>query len=299
MKKSAASSLLQRGRILARLIRRAVWRFFSDGGSSHAAAIAYYAVFSLPALLLLIIRLVGFWLGDERVRDSVVAWIGYRVGPQAAEFLRELIIAETDRVSVANLAAIVGLAALLFSATTVFTQVQSALNRVWRVEEGDEEPILRSFAIRRLLSFVVLLGSGVLLLLSMTARVILAAIGSLLGEGAITSGGLMIADAVLSTLVTAVLFTGIFRAVPAVHVAWKDAWAGGLFTAALFTVGNRGVAIYFHFIPVGGVYGSAGSLALILFWFYFTAMVLLLGAEFTLLYARQRGRAIRRRLDDR
>ena len=297
MKKSAPARLWRHGRIAVRAVKRALLRFVDEDNSVQAAAIAYYSVFSLPAMLLILIRLVGFWLGDERVRDSVIAWIAFRIGPQAAELLRELILTETGRVSVANIAAAVGLATLLFSATTVFAQVQSSLNRVWGVAPRPELSILRGFAIKRLIAFVILLGAGVVLFLSMTAGATLAAVGRFLGDGALTSGGLTIANIALSTAVAAALFAGIFRSVPATDVAWQDAWAGGLFTAVIFAAGNRLVAVYFHFIPVGGVYGSAGSLAVILFWFYFAAATLLLGAQFTQIYAQQRGRATQRPAD--
>ena len=276
-----------------RLAKRAGLKFAADDCPSLAAAIAYYAVFSLPAVLVLIVQLVGFWLGDQRVQDRVVGLLSARIGPQAAEVLRSLAVTEGEAWLEFDVAAIVAAVALLFSATTVFSQVQAALNRVWGAQAGSQQAVLKSFAVSRIFSFVMILGAGAILFLSMTARAALSAITQLMGGGFLTSTGAQVIELALSLTLTAALFAGIFRLVPEAAVHWKDACVGGAFTAVLFTLGNRVVGIYFHFVPVGGVYGSAGSLALILLWFYFAAALLLLGAELTLVYAQWRGRMIR------
>lgn len=275
------------------LFKRAGMGFVDDDGPTRAAAIAYYAVFSLPAVLVLIVQAVGFLLGDQRVQDRVVQLLSARIGAQAAEVLRNLVVTEGGGMLELNASALVAALALLFSATTVFAQVQASLNRIWGAKDDDEQAILRAFAIRRAFSFVMILGAGALLFLSMTARAALSAAMQFMGEGPLSSVGVQIGELVLSLVVMTTLFAGIFRAVPEAQVHWKDAAVGGVLTATLFTLGNRLVGVYFHYVPVGGVYGSAGSLVLILFWFYFTAALLLFGAELTLVYARWRGRMLR------
>ncbi len=280
-------------RVLWRLTKGASARFIADDCSSLAAAVAYYAVFSLPGVLVVIVRLVGFLLGDLRVQERVISLLATRIGQQAAELLAELIGRSADEMWEFNLAAVIAASTLVFSATTAFAQVQAALNRVWRVPADSQSAIL-DFLIRRAVSFAMILGGGLLLFLSMTARAALAAVQQYVGSGALSSSGVLVGEVALSLTVTTLLFAGIFRSVPDTTVLWRDALAGGAFTAVLFTLGNRVVGVYFHFVPVGGVYGPAGSLALILFWFYFVAALLLFGAQFTQGYARLRGRIIGR-----
>ena len=276
-----------------RLLKRAALGFVNDECPTVAAAIAYYAVFSLPAVLVLIVQAVGFLLGDQRVQERVVQLLSARIGPQATDILRNLVVTEGDGLLELNATAVVAAGALIFSATTVFAQVQAALNRIWGAKDSDQQAILRRFAIRRAFSFVMILGAGALLFLSMTARAALSAVMQVMGEGTLSSAGVQAGELALSLVVMTALFAGIFRAVPEVPVHWNDACVGGFLTATLFTLGNRLVAVYFHFVPVGGVYGSAGSIVLILFWFYFASAMLLFGAELTLAYAQWRGRMLR------
>lgn len=282
-------------RVLWRLIKGAAARFIADDCTALAAAIAYYAVFSLPGVLVVIVRLVGFWLGDLRVQERIMSLLATRIGEQAADLLAELVGRGAGEMWKFNVAAVIAASTLVFSATTAFAQVQAALNRVWRVEADEQSSAVMGFLIRRAVSFVMILGGGLLLVLSMTARAALSAVQQFVGGGVLSSTGVLVAEVVVSLAVTALLFAGIYRAVPDATVLWRDALAGGAFTAVLFTLGNRAVGVYFHYVPVGGVYGPAGSLALLLFWFYFVAALLLFGAQFTQGYARFRGRMIGRR----
>lgn len=282
-------------RVLWRLLKGAAARFVADDCSAMAAAIAYYSVFSLPGVLVVIVRLVGFLLGDLRVKERVISLLATRIGEQAADLLSELVGRGAGDMWEINVAALVAASTLIFSATTAFAQVQAALNRVWRVEAGAVQSAVLDFLMRRAVSFVMILGAGLLLFLSMTARAALSAMEQFVPGGVLSSTGVLVAEVVVSLAVTALLFAGVYRAVPDTTVRWRDALAGGVFTAVLFTLGNRAVGVYFHYVPVGGVYGPAGSLALILFWFYFVAALLLFGAEFTQGYARLRGRLIERR----
>ena len=272
------------------LVKQAAIRFDEEDCSVQAAAIAYYSIFSLPGVLVLVVRLVGFWLGNDRVQERLVGLLSSRLGSDTAETLGQL--AASGPTWQLDAAALLAGGALVFSATTAFAQVQSALNRVWKVAPEAPSGFVVGFLIKRAIAFAMIVGAGVLLLLSMTARAVLSAARQFAGDGFLTSTGAWTLEWALSLTVTTVLFAGIFRAVPDATVQWRDALPGGALTAILFTLGNRLVGVYFHFVPVGGVYGPAGSLALILFWLYFVAMLLLFGAAFTQAYARLRGRAL-------
>jgi membrane protein len=268
---------------------------FSDWSRDHAprlgAALAYYTVFSLVPFLVVVIALIGLVFGQEAAQSAILDQIAALVGDQSAAAIKDM-IRRADQPSTGLLATVIALATLLVGASGVFGQLQDALNTVWGVEPKEGRG-LWGFIKDRFLSFVAVLGTGFLLLVSLVLSSALAAMGKWF------SGLLPLPEAVLevmnlglSFVVVTGLFALIFKVLPDAKVAWRDVWVGAALTSILFTVGKFALGLYLGKSNVASAYGAAGSLVLVLLWVYYSAQILLYGAEFTQVYANQVGERI-------
>jgi membrane protein len=268
--------------------------FLADECPANAAAIAYYAIFSLPAVLFLLLKLVGVLVDPRTVQEGITTQFGGMIGPDAARQVETMLVAANSRTTGSGWRVVLGVAALLFGASGAFLQLQSALNRAWGVKPDKSKGGLGNFLMKRLVSFGMLLTIAFLLLVSLAISALLAtlgdSIGALLGgvSGALLSG----LQLVLSLAVISALFTIMFRFLPDADVKWRDVWLGGVITAVLFTVGKLAIGLYLGRSEPGTSFGAAGALAVLLIWFYYSAMIVLFGAELTESIARSRGHAI-------
>lgn len=276
------------------MFKRSVRDFLDDDCMTRAAALSYYTVFSLPPLLILILLLASTMLDPNDVRGGLERQIEALMGPAGGEQVRTM-ITHAERPGGGLLPTLIGIGALLFGATGAFVQLQSALNRVWEVEPDPNQGGLKTFLFKRLLSFGMILSIAFLLLVSLAISAALTAFGSAL-ESFMPEGlsgpvihGLNLA---LSFGVISTLFSALFKVVPDAAVAWRDVWVGAFVTAALFVAGKFLIGLYLGKSNPGEAYGAAGSLALLLLWVYYSSIILLFGAEFTQVWAEQRGRGI-------
>lgn len=259
----------------------------SDDVLSLSAAVAYYTTFSLPPLLAVVVGVAGAFFGAEAVREVLFAEATGIAGPRAAEAVREMIENSAD-VGRSIGAKVAGIAALLFGATGAFAQMQAALNRVWKVPAQKRRAGLWGLVLKRVLSFGMVLTLAFLLLVSLAVSAALSAVGDLL----FGTGGSMLVEALnflVSLGVTTVLFAAIFALLPDTRVAWRDVWVGAAFTALLFAVGKTLIGLYVGRADPTSAFGAAGSLALVLIWIYYSSIIVLVGAEFTWVYAHRRG----------
>ena len=265
-----------------------------DDVSSLAAAIAYYTVFSLPPLLVLLVSIAGAALGPARVAEVLASQAGSAIGPGAADAVRSM-IENAGATGSGALGKVLGVLALLFGATGAFSQLQKALNRAWEVEAVSDGGGLVSVLLKRVLSFGMVLTIAFLLLVSLAVSAALAAVGGaaaeVAGEGAV-SGLVRVLNAVVSFGVVAALFAVLFKYLPDAEIAWRDVGVGAAATALLFTVGKGAIGLYLGQADPGSAFGAAGSLALLLVWIYYSALIVLVGAEFTQVWARREGRGI-------
>ncbi len=266
------------------------WR--EDKASRLAAALAYYTVFSLAPLLVITIGLAGLVFGDDAVQGHVVAQLRGFIGEKGATFIQDMIVA-SRRPSHGLIATVVGLAALLFGAAGVFGQLQDALNTIWEVKAPPDRG-WRGMLSDRFLSFMMVLGTGFMLLLSVALSAGFAALGEYL------SSLLPIPEMALHALNFGVtlalitfLFALIFKIVPDAKVAWRDVWIGAAITALLFAIGTLAIGLYLGKSGMTSTFGAAASLAILLVWIYYSAQILFLGAEFTQVYATRFGSHIR------
>ena len=276
-----------------------VWRLFvqtfdawsSDKVPRHGAALAYYTVLSLVPLLVVIIGMIGLIFGQEAAQGYIVEQIAALVGPQSAAAIKDM-IQRANQPTTGIVATVVATATLLLGASGVFGQLQDSLNTIWGVEPKEGRGIWGLIK-DRFISFAALLGTGFLLLVSLVLSAGLAAFGKWFG-GWLPAPEvvLQVLEFLISFAVITGLFAMIFKTLPDAHVAWRDVWVGAALTAMLFTVGKFAIGLYLGKSDVGSAYGAAGSLVILLVWVYYSAQILLFGAEFTQVYANAVGSRI-------
>jgi membrane protein len=288
----AAGAPIEPGRLrAARSLVAAVWHAWrADYATSMGAALAYYTMFSLAPLLLIVISVAGLVFGEAAARGEIQAQLDTLMGPHSASAVQDL-LASVHQPAQGLAATVLGLVLLLAGAASVFGELQDALDRIWRVpaHEGPNDgwlALLRS----RLLSYGMILAMGFLLTVSLLVSALLAALGHTLkpvfeGWQSVVAVGSDLGGFLLAVL----LFALIFKVVPRVHVQWKDVWVGALFTASLFALGKSLIGLYIGRSGVASGFGAAGSLVVILLWVYWSAQILLIGAEFTWVYANRYG----------
>jgi membrane protein len=262
--------------------------FFGGEPFQLAAALSYYTLLSIAPLLLVVIGAAGFLLGEEQVRDALVAQVRDLVGEEGAALLETVSQnVGTKRSNVISM--MVGFALMILGATTVFAQLQTALNRVWGVKATPSNAVL-GFIRSRLVSLTVVLGLAFLLLVSLVFSAAISGIQAYLGN--LLPGAAIIWTLVnhaVSLILVALLLAMLFRYVPDVEISWRDTVIGALVTAILLTLGKHAIGIYLGRAGVGSAYGAAGSAVVFMVWVYYVSVILFLGAEITKVIARRRG----------
>jgi membrane protein len=278
---------------------RAAWHLlkeaFADWSRDRAprlgAALAYYTVFSLVPFLVVVIALTGVVFGQQAAESAILAHIADLVGEQSAAAIKDM-IQRADQPSTGVVATIIAIGTLLLGASGVFGQLQDALNTVWGVEPKEGRGVW-GFIKDRFLSFVAVVGTGFLLLVSLVLSSALAALGKWFsGVLPLPEAVLHLLNFVLSFVVVMGLFALIFKVLPDAKVAWRDVWVGAALTSVLFTIGKFALGLYLGKSNVASGYGAAGSLVLVLVWVYYSAQIMLYGAEFTQVYANRLGEHI-------
>jgi membrane protein len=267
-----------------RLVKRAAIKWSADDCLMLGAALAYSTVFSLAPILVIAIAVAGALFGQEAAQGEIVGQIRALVGEEGATAIQSL-IESAGRQDAGGRATIIGLAVLLFGSTSAFSQLQSALNRIWEVEP-ETRAGLWDMIRARFLSFAAVLGTGFLLSVSLVLSAAVAAFARF-GWGRMAAIGPMLelADFLGSMLVHTLLFAMIFKLLPDAAIRWRDVWVGAGVTAGLFFVGKLVIGVYLGTSDVGAAYGAAGWVILILAWVYYSAQIVLFGAEFTRAYA--------------
>lgn len=269
--------------------------FVDDDCPTQAAALSYYAVFALPPLLLLILLLLGAFLDPQDVQGRLASQIGALMGPSAAGMTRTILQLARPPGHGALVPAVLGILALLLGATGAFVQLQAALNRAWEVKPDPEQGGIRSFLVKRIFSFGMILAIAFLLLVSLVLSAALSAMGDSLGAflpGGVSALLLQVANQLLSLGMITLLFAAMLKVLPDARVAWRDVWVGAAATALLFVAGELLLGLYIGRSHPGEAFGAAGSLGVIFIWIYYSSMILLFGAEFTQAWAQHAGRDI-------
>ncbi|WP_198969758.1 YihY/virulence factor BrkB family protein [Xylophilus sp. ASV27] len=271
------------------LARKSIASWSDDYAPSMGAAIAYYTVFSLAPLLLIVIAVAGFVFGREAVQGEIVGQLSGLLGQEGAMAVQGLIRGASHPTE-GIIASSISVVVLVVGATTVFAELQSALDRIWRVPAKDDKSGVFATLQARLLSFGLILGLAFLLMVSLTVSAAVAAMGKWAGQ--MVPGwtfALMALNLLVSLSITTLLFAMIYKLMPKASIAWRDVWVGAAVTAVLFEVGKMLIGLYVGRSAISSSFAAAGSIVVLLVWVYYSAQIFLLGAEFTWVYANEYG----------
>lgn len=274
---------------LLALVKKSVVSWSDDYAPSMGAALAYYTVFSIAPLLLIVIAIAGLIYGEDAARGAVFTQLSGLVGNDGAAAVQGL-LKSVNKPSESIVATVIGVVTLLIGATTVFGELQDALNRIWRAPALTSTGSLWNLIRRRLLAFGMILTIGFLLIVSLVLGAVLAAFGDWIAPR--FPGWDLLLPTInfgVGFVVTTVLFAMIYKIMPRVNIAWRDVWLGAGVTSLLFSVGKFLIGLYIGKTSVASGFGAAGSLAVLLVWIYYSTQVFLLGAEFTWVYANSYG----------
>ena len=280
--------------------RKAIWSILKqtatdcldDDASRLAASLAFYTLLSLAPLVIIAVAIAGFLLGPEAARGQVAGALSQIVGHEAAKGI-QAVVASARSTSAGTIGTIVGAITLFVGASGVFGELQFALNSIWEVRTKPGGGVLGEIK-TRFFSFTMVLGVAFLLLVSLVLSAVLSALGTFFAAS-LPGGELFwqLLNFAFSFAMVTGLFALIFKYVPDVEIEWSDVWIGAAVTALLFTIGKSLLGLYLGKASIGSSYGAAGSLVVLVVWVYYSAQILFLGAEFTQVQARQRGRVIR------
>lgn len=271
------------------LMQSALELWLERNAFQHAGALAFYTLFSLAPLVIIVVAIIGAVFGEEAARGQVAAGIQGMIGPQAAEAVEEAVL--SSRVESAGLLpTLIGVGALLFGATTVFAQMQASLNSFWGVVARPSRSGISIFVKTRLLSLGLVLVIGFLLLTSFLMSVgIVALIRFAEAWIPVPSALMVVVDIALSLAVATALFATTFKLLPDVVLQWRDVWKAGVITAVLFVCGQYLISLYLTTMAPASTYGAAASLVLVLMWVYYSSLILFFGTAVSKMSILQRG----------
>jgi membrane protein len=269
------------------LLKQAVVAWSDDYAPSMGAALSYYTLFSIAPLFLIVIAVAGWFLGDDAARGELTAALRGLMGEQGAQAVEEM-VASASQPTEGAIATVIGVLVLLVGATTVFGELQSSLDRIWRAPAREKISGLWRILRARLLSIGMILGIAFLLMVSLVFDALLQSLGRLWGAGGWPALAQALNTVVGFTLTTTV-FALIYKLIPRAKIEWHDVWVGAAVTALLFAIGKFLIGLYLGRSAVASSFGAAGSLAVVMIWVYYSAQIFLLGAEFTWVYAHSRG----------
>ena len=266
--------------------------FSNDRVLKLSAALAYYTVFSIGPLLIVIVFLCSFFFGKDAVQGNIYMQIQGFVGHDAALQLQD-ILKNATIIGKGKIAAIIGVVTLLIGATGMFTEMQDSINIIWKIKTKPQSAIWL-YIKNRLLSFGVIGALGFLLLVSLIISGLIEALSQRLQTQfpSTTITFFYILNLVINFAVIAILFSVVFRVLPDAHIKWKDVMAGSVATAFLFMLGKFAISFYIMRAKIGSTYGTAGSLVILLVWVYYSSVILYFGAEFTRAFAIKYGSPI-------
>lgn len=271
------------------IVRDSFNGFLDDRCLKLSAALAYYTVFSLAPLLVLIISLMSIFLGEEAIQGQIFSQINGLVGNEAAKQIQDM-IKSVGLSGKTNTALAIGIITLIIGATSIFVEIQDSVNLIWRVKAKPKRGWLKLIK-DRLLSSSLVVSLGFLLLVSLVVNGLILALSDIITRYIPGIGFILITtlNFVISTAVVTTLFAIIFKVLPDAKIAWRDVRWGAFFTALLFMLGRYLIGLYIETTSTSSTYGAAGSLIVILTWIYYTSAILYFGAEFTQAYANHLG----------
>jgi len=275
------------------LLKNTTTAFSNDNAFKLSASLSYYTIFALGPLLIIVISLSAIFYGKEVVEGRLQEQLSHLLGSDAALQIQN-ILRNAQQTHATTLGAIIGFIVLFIGATGVFTEIQGSINFIWSVRAKPKKSWLK-YLLNRLISFSLIIGLGFVLLVSLIINALLTLLSETLTRKFphFPVGLFNLANSVIILTVITCLFAVIYKVLPDAIIAWKDAWIGSIFTAALFLLGKFFIGYYLGKSNLGVTYGTAASVIIILAWVYYSSLILYFGAEFTKVYALHSGEGIR------
>ena len=266
--------------------------FNDDNGLKFSASLAYYTIFSIAPLLILIISLAGLFFGEAAAANRLYPQIAHYVGSAAALQIQD-ILKKLQLSGKSGIAVVIGVITLFLGASGIFLEIQDSLNRIWRVKAKPKRGWLKMIQ-NRFLSFSLIISLGFLLLASLIINLLISTLGEWIEHFIPVVTSLLIKGINLGItfIIISSLFAIIFKFLPDVKIKWRDVRSGAFFTAVLFMIGQYAITLYIQYEAKTSAYGAAGSILMILVWIYYTAAILYIGAEYTEVYAEAIGSRI-------
>jgi membrane protein len=277
------------------LVKAAVMRWWDDNALRLSAALSYYTLFSLAPLLTIAVAIAGLVVDEKVVQEELLGRFQGLMGKAGADTIANMLESAGQPVQ-GTIATVVGLVTLVIVSMGMFSELQDALNLIWRIKPKKRDALWSALK-SRFLSFILVISTGVLLLVSLLVNAFLAALGNLVLR-AVPGPQVMLTfvDVAVSLPVITVLFALMFKVLPDGYIAWGDVWLGAVASGTLFIIGEWAIGLYIGSMAIASMYGAAASLMVILVWVYYSALIFFLGAEFTCVYASEYGsRASHRR----
>lgn len=260
-----------------------------SSASNDSASLAYYAIFSIPGLLIIIIWIAGYFFGEDAIRGEITSQISGLMGEDVAKSIQDMVAgALIDKQNI--FMKIVGIGSLVFGSTTLFFQLQKTLNTLWDVEAAPKKALVK-FLLDRANSLSMILILGFLLMITMVLSSFISLFNNLITTyfGLETYFIVEIVNFAIGFLVVVLLFALMFKVLPDVEISWKSVWKGALLTAILFTVGKFLLSLYFSQFKPTSTFGAAGTVILVMLWINYSCMLIFFGAEFTKVYTYKKG----------
>ena len=278
--------------VIPELLKETAFEWHADRAPRLGAALAFYTLFSLAPLLVVIIAIAALAFGRDIASAELVQQIEIIIGADAARVIQAT-IENTSSPRSGIAATVIGLATMLFGTTVVFSELRDALNTIWKVTPKSQRSMAIGIIWDRFLAFGMVLGISVLLLLSILANAMLKAILPIFGTMLPSHvNWLQTVNLGFSFVIVILLFTMVYKVLPEVEIAWEEVLIGALVTAVLFMIGKFLIELYLRYSTTAVVYGAAGSLVVLLIWIYYSAQIVYFGAEFTKVYAKYRGHKV-------
>lgn len=280
-------------RSFGRIIKKAFLSFLDDNAFKLSASLSYYTLFAIGPLLIIVISLAGIFFAQEAVQGKLYGQIKDLIGSNAALEV-QMIIRHIREIRQSRTGAIIGFIILFVGATGVFTEIQGSINYIWSVRAKPEKGWLK-YIVNRLLSFSLVVAMGFLLLVSLSVNALLELLSDRLIHyfHSYAIEVFYVLNLLFILIVICCLFAVIFRVLPDAHIQWKDAFVGAAFTSILFLLGKFLIGYYLGNSNIGLTYGAAASVVVLLVWVYYSSIILYFGAEFTRIYAIERGAGIK------
>lgn len=274
------------------LLRDTVDEFIDDNAIKFSASLAYYTVFSLPPMLIVVISLSGIFYGQEAVQGKIYAQISDIAGTSTAKQIEEM-IKEVRLKGNTRISTLIGMIVLVIGATGIFTEIQDSINIIWGVKAKPKRGWLK-IIMNRIISFSMIISIGFVLLVSLIIHALMLMLSTKLNSyfPMLTLELLQIFNSILTFGVITLLFAIIFKYLPDAKIRWKDVGVGALATAVLFIIGKFAITFYLAHTDFATANGTAGSIVVLLVWIYYSSVILFLGAEFTQVYSHRYGRKI-------